>query len=183
MTKRTISIILTLGLSCFASISAFVQSKQRVLIKFELCAKQDDDVGPVVKASWYAVESFGKLFAPNKNKSQRSEIDQTIAPSSVEETLRRIEDDNARSYFLSGEVDKLIYSENCIFSDPFVAFEGRDRFVSNLSNLGSFISDYDAKMLDYKVLDDGLTVQTKVRIFSVFQVCSLCRSLGVGQAG
>lgn len=59
-------------------------------------------------------------------------------------------------------MDKLIYNEECVFSDPFVAFNGRDRFVDNLANLGSFITEYDARMLGYTVSDDGLKVVTKV---------------------
>lgn len=40
---------------------------------------------------------------------------------------------------------------------------GRDRFIDNLSNLGSFIKNYDAKMISYDVNADGSEVNTKVR--------------------
>jgi hypothetical protein len=72
--------------------------------------------------------------------------------------------DNDRSYFLSGEVDRLIYDEDCVFADPFVAFNGRDRFIDNLANLGSFITNYDAKMLKYDVEKDGQEIVTKVMV-------------------
>lgn len=137
------------------------------LVNSRLCAEKNDlessEINPVAKASWYAVETFGKIFAPKDDKKGLT-IDQTKPPSSVAETLQRIEEDNSRSYFLSGEVDKLIYDEKCVFSDPFVAFSGRDRFVDNLSNLGSFIIEYDAKMLNYSSSDDGLTVKTRVMV-------------------
>ena len=45
-----------------------------------------------------------------------------------------------------------------------MAFAGRDRFVDNLQNLGSFITDYDAKMLDYEVNEDDSIVQTRVMV-------------------
>jgi len=163
-TPTTLSLVAVLPM--IASTFAFVQTKPS-LISTRLAAEQDKspaDINPVAKASWYAVETFGKLFAPSDKNTQQSEVDQTKSPSSPAETLRRIKDDNDRSYFLSGEVDSLIYDEECVFSDPFVAFSGRDRFVDNLSNLGSFITDYDAKMLDYTVSDDGLTVDTKVMV-------------------
>ena len=143
---------------------AFVPTKT-LFGSTRLSARQDKsptDLNPVTKASWYAVEAFGKIFAPNDSNVQKSKIDQTKPPTSPAETLRRIKDDNDRSYFLSGEVDSLIYDEECIFSDPFVAFSGRDRFVDNLQNLGSFITEYDARMLNYAVSDDGLVVDTKV---------------------
>ena len=78
--------------------------------------------------------------------------------------MARIQQDNQREYFLSGRVDKLIYDESCVFADPFVSFEGRDRFVENLENLGSFITAYSVKPLDYTVDDDGLTVTTKFMV-------------------
>ena len=150
---------------------------QSTFNRYELCRlfEQDDNEGeqqvknPFVKASWFAVESFGQIFGTNKMKSKlndekaESEIDFSIGPSSLEEALKRIELDNARSYFLSGEVDLNAYDEECIFADPFVSFAGRQRFVDNLANLGSFITKYDAKFLGYDVLEDGYQVQTKVR--------------------
>jgi hypothetical protein len=178
-TPTTLSLVAVLPM--IASTFAFVQTKPS-LISTRLAAEQDKspaDINPVAKASWYAVETFGKLFAPSDKNTQQSEVDQTKSPSSPAETLRRIKDDNDRSYFLSGEVDSLIYDEECVFSDPFVAFSGRDRFVDNLSNLGSFITDYDAKMLDYTVSDDGLTVDTKVsllysKIKTIFDLPKRC---------
>lgn len=52
-------------------------------------------------------------------------------------------------------MDRLCYAEDCVFSDPFVSFEGRDRFVDNLQNLGSFITEYDVKQLGYDVVQEG----------------------------
>jgi hypothetical protein len=72
--------------------------------------------------------------------------------------------DNERYYFLSGTIDELIYSEDCTFADPFVSFKGRDRFVKNLSNLGSFITEYKVKQLDYTVSPDDNAVITKFMV-------------------
>lgn len=130
-----------------------------------------EDMNPVARASWYAVEVFGKVFGGKKTDSSlldnfvnpgKVTVDLTRPPESLEETFERIQLDNDRSYFLSGEVDKLIYDEQCTFSDPFVAFDGRDRFVDNLANLGSFITKYSARMLDYTT--EGTTVNTRVMV-------------------
>ena len=136
---------------------------------------------PFELASWYAVEAFGKAFGSkrsvdNVNDDQEitESIDLTKPPSSLEETLKRIKLDNDRSYFLSGEVDSLIYDEACIFADPFVAFSGRDRFIENLSNLGSFITNYDAKMIKYDVEGDGREIVTKVSFFFVSIIFDVC---------
>jgi hypothetical protein len=105
---------------------------------------------PFTKASWYAVEAFGKVFGtPDRDDIGANAIEYDKPPESVEETMRRIRADNDREYFLSGKVDALIYDNECIFADPFVSFVGRDRFVDNLRNLGSFITKYSAKLLDY----------------------------------
>lgn len=125
---------------------------------------------PLELASWYAVEAFGKTFG-SKNKREDAttttnscDIDLNRPPSSLDETLKRIQLDNNRSYFLSGEVDRLIYDEQCTFADPFVSFDGRDRFIDNLANLGSFITNYDAKILKYNVEKNGEEVVTKVMV-------------------
>lgn len=121
---------------------------------------QDDDMNPVTKASWYAVEAFGKVFGDKDKVVAQNNLD--LPPQSMKETFERIQLDNDRSYFLSGDVDKLIYDEDCVFADPFVSFSGRDRFVDNLQNLGSFITKYDAKMIDYA--EDSNSVQTRVMV-------------------
>ena len=84
-----------------------------------------------------------------------------------DETIQRINDDNDRYYFLSGEIDSLIYDVDCIFADPFVSFSGRDRFVQNLQNLGSFITKYDARVLKYSPVtyEDSIPIiETKIMV-------------------
>ncbi len=141
----------------------------------------DKNKNPFERASWYAVEAFGKAFGSKRSVdivNDDQEVTESIVftkpPSSLEETLKRIKLDNDRSYFLSGEVDSLIYDEACTFADPFVAFNGRDRFIENLSNLGSFITNYDAKMIKYDVEGDGREIVTKVSLFYVLTTCVNC---------
>ena len=127
---------------------------------------EDQSLNPVTKASWYAVEAFGKIFGQkNEAASTTSDIIRPTdaPPQSVQETMARIKTDNEREYFLSGEIDKLIYDEQCEFADPFVSFKGRDRFIENLENLGSFITEYSAKPLSYQELPDN-AVQTKFMV-------------------
>eukprot|EP00557_Chaetoceros_sp_GSL56_P004285 CAMPEP_0176493556 /NCGR_PEP_ID=MMETSP0200_2-20121128/9611_1 /TAXON_ID=947934 /ORGANISM="Chaetoceros sp., Strain GSL56" /LENGTH=258 /DNA_ID=CAMNT_0017891225 /DNA_START=98 /DNA_END=874 /DNA_ORIENTATION=+ len=135
----------------------------------------EQDMNPVAQASWYTVEAFGKLFSPLVSSAaggqqQKQQLVQSVSvntslpPKSARETLERIRLDNDRQYFLSGLVDELIYDEDCVFSDPFVSFRGRSRFVENLKNLGSFITKYDSKVLQYNVSQDGLMVNTKIMV-------------------
>ena len=128
----------------------------------------DGDLSPLTQASWYAVEAFGNIFAKDNSKRKVAQepvvysLDQ--APSSLQETLQRIQADNQRQYFLSGSIDELIYDEDCVFSDPFVSFQGRDRFVQNLANLGSFITEYSAKPIQYDESTDKAVVTTKFMV-------------------
>jgi hypothetical protein len=138
------------------------------------------DMNILTKSSWYAVEWFGNTFGTSsstttdttENKRENSAAAATTAvlppPSSLEETIQRINDDNDRSYFLSGIVDEQIYDKDCVFADPFVSFSGRDRFVDNLKNLGSFITKYDAKVIKYNspvVTEQKIpVVETKIMV-------------------
>ena len=129
--------------------------------------KKSDDTVPdaITKASWYAVEAFGTLFTKaDKDTSTAVAIAMDQPPKSILETQERIRIDNERYYFLSGTIDELIYSEDCTFADPFVSFNGRDRFVQNLSNLGSFISKYDVIPLGSTVTPDENAVVTKFMV-------------------
>lgn len=124
-----------------------------------------EELDPLTKTSWYAVEAFGKMFGSKKEATPTTgSISTDAPPTSLDETLQRIQVDNEREYFLSGQVDKLIYDENCVFADPFVSFEGRDRFVDNLQNLGSLISEYSARPLDYTVGDNAVDTKFMVKL-------------------
>jgi len=167
----------------------FAYQQQHQQISF-LCAGRkraaDDEEDPdneamnlVTKASWYGVELFGKVFGTKTPNTRSTEVRGTVSydltqpPQSFAETVQRIQDDNAREYFLSGHVDTEIYDVDCIFSDPFVSFAGRDRFVENLQNLGSFITQYSARTIPDKkktTVDDDppqsetTTVTTRVMV-------------------
>mmetsp|Transcript_22269 Transcript_22269/g.49374 ORF Transcript_22269/g.49374 Transcript_22269/m.49374 type:complete len:264 (+) Transcript_22269:62-853(+) len=108
-----------------------------------------EDMNLLTKSSWYAVEWFGNAFGKSESSSDTAVSQSATPPKSLEETVRRINADNDRYYFLSGEIDSYIYDADCVFADPFVSFSGRDRFVENLQNLGSFITKYDARVLKY----------------------------------
>ena len=125
-----------------------------------------EDMDLITKSSWYAVEWFGNAFG-KKESSETVETRLSSSPKSLDETIQRINEDNDRYYFLSGEIDSFIYDVDCVFADPFVSFSGRDRFVQNLQNLGSFITKYDARVLKYSpVTYEGSTpiIETKIMV-------------------
>ena len=172
--KRYLSLVTLLAL-LFACCHGFTISQRETCStrshSFYYLAKQDKEASeitnnPFTKASWYAVEAFGKVFgSPAKNGvAELAVVDRSRPPSTMQETVQRLQEDNDRQYFLSGTVDELIYAPDCTFSDPFVSFQGRRRFVENLQNLGSFITKYSARPLDYSITDDGTVVETKFMV-------------------
>lgn len=181
--QQFITILVLYDVSAFtvSQGKSIVQLNSQILSTSLTASQKKDDEGtmedmnPLTRASWYAVETFGNIFGKKEggktetNEKDSVQVDLTKSPSSMDEALLRIQMDNDRYYFLSGQVDKLAYTEQCTFSDPFVSFDGRDRFVDNLQNLGSFITNYNAKMLKYDVIqnddDSGITqVKTKVMV-------------------
>lgn len=120
----------------------------------------EQDVDPLTKAAWFGVEVFGKAFGKSDSKS----VVESGPPRSMQETFDRIQADNDREYFLSGEIDSEIYDVDCTFADPFVSFDGRDRFVENLVNLGSFITEYSAKPLEYKTSENAVSTKFMVKL-------------------
>jgi len=57
-------------------------------------------------------------------------------PSSPEQLLERIRDDYVENNYLwTGDIDLSAFEEDCQFTDPTLTFTGRDKFVSNVSNL------------------------------------------------
>lgn len=167
MRTTTPLLALLLLLGSFIGSLAFGVVRNPTRVRDVLQAKIDDEtdrdtLNPITKSVWFGVEAFGKVFGDKTKVDSQTDIDISKPPQSMQETFERIKDDNDRSYFLSGKVDKLIYDPDCVFADPFVSFSGRDRFVDNLQNLGSFITKYSAKMLDYS--QDENTVKTKVMV-------------------
>ena len=104
--------------------------------------KSNSEMDSVTKASWFAVEAFGKLFGSktiSKNVTNDDIYDLTKAPSSLKEAMERIQLDNERSYFLSGDVDVYAYDPDCIFSDPFVSFSGTIHMIFVLFGVDIYI--------------------------------------------
>ena len=169
--RALLSMILNLLLVSICTSFSPSTTRIRTVVSSSLKSNQDDDdevsKNPLELAAWYGVEAFGKIFSSNKSSgtnNNNGSIDMTVPPSSLDDTLQRLKLDSERSYFLSGEVDRLIYQEDCTFADPFVSFNGRDRFIDNLANLGSFITNYNAKVLNYRVENNGAEVNTKFMV-------------------
>lgn len=78
---------------------------------------------------------LGKML---KGDSPASSSDAAGTRPSItwEETKAGIRSDFDDNYFVSGDAAMDVYDPDCEFADPFVSFNGVERFKQNLSNFG-----------------------------------------------
>lgn len=62
-----------------------------------------------------------------------------------EALLASIREDYDVNYFISGQGSMAGYAPDCTFADPFVSFQGVERFRRNVSNLGGLMSQVRAE--------------------------------------
>ena len=130
----------------------------------KLVLRAEDEPNAVTKGAWFAAELAGKAKAALGGAPERGPT--TAPPRSVSEAVDRIKLDYEGPegpYFLTGRMDAGCYDEDCEFADPFVSFNGRQRFEENLSNLaGGFITDSSVRPLSSSL--EGLSYKTKLMV-------------------
>eukprot|EP00892_Ulva_mutabilis_P004237 jgi/Ulvmu1/2185/UM013_0031.1 len=109
------------------------------------------DPGMDLKAAWYGAEIFGKLVG-GKNKPKAAAA--SVEPITWDTALKEVRADFDNNYFVSGDADMVAYDPDCEFADPFVSFNGVDRFKTNLSNFSSVTSDVKVDITDWEELED-----------------------------
>jgi len=111
--------------------------------------EQSESLG--LKAAWLGTELLGRVAGTFRDKAgSNGDAVNDGPPQSLEEASVRLREDYERDYFVSGLVDRELYAPECYFSDPFAGFAGRERFISNLQNLGTFITGAELRMLKYE---------------------------------
>lgn len=78
----------------------------------------------------YGSELFGNIIGFGKSKEHAESGLESSAgePISRTDAVARLKTDFDRFYFVTGQMDLDLYEPDCVFADPFVAFEGRERF-------------------------------------------------------
>jgi len=109
----------------------------------------DRETGPALKALWYAAEAFGAAVGALKPKAAAADATapvETLDPAARMASLRA---DYDVDYFISGKGEMRAYADDCVFADPFVAFEGTARFKANVGNLGGLLRDTRLEILEW----------------------------------
>jgi len=112
----------------------------------------------VQKAAWYGVEAFGKVAGRGNQQESESSAAPVAAMSRSEVLDAILQDYEVNNYFVSGNGDMAAYDPDCKFSDPFVAFNGVERFKQNVSNLGAYLQDVELEILDWREEDSSVDV-------------------------
>ncbi|CAM9136924.1 unnamed protein product [Hapterophycus canaliculatus] len=60
-------------------------------------------------------------------------------------------------------MDLDLYEPECVFADPFVAFEGRERFKNNLDNLGSLMQDVNLDVTSWEEAENSIKTKWRFR--------------------
>jgi len=112
-------------------------------------------LGTTLQAIWSATEVLGNVAAaamnPGIKKKEVSDSEQVRGAVTQEEALERLKEEYVKEYFLSGEMDLSLYENDCVFADPFASFRGKERFKNNLANLGLFIGQSEARLLQLSI--------------------------------
>ena len=130
-------------------------------------SSEDTQAGAGLKAVWYGAEAVGKVVgatktkddadaSPSANAGSTATVDSTGATLTRARALELLREDYDSSYFVSGVGALAAYDPACEFSDPFVAFEGVDRFKQNVGNLGGMMRDIDLKITGWEENEDDL---------------------------
>ena len=112
----------------------------------------DREVGPALKALWYAAEAFGAAVGALKPRNDADAAAAALLDAEVltpAERLASIRADYDVDYFISGKGEMRAYADDCTFADPFVAFKGTARFKANVSNLGGLMRDTRLEILEW----------------------------------
>lgn len=128
--------------------------------------KIDEDASLGLKAAWLGTEAIGWAAGAFRDKATDGVQVATGPPKSLQEASARLKEDYERDYFVSGLIDRELYAPECYFSDPFAGFSGRERFIDNLRNLGTFITGAELRMLNYEEALDASppTITTRLMV-------------------
>jgi hypothetical protein len=119
-----------------------------------------------LKAAWLAAEAAGNIVGAAKGVQAgvQGGAASPTAPSTgrlaFADAARMIRADYDDIYFVSGRGDLAAYAPDCYFADPFAGFTGTARFVRNVSQLGSTLSDVRLKLTSFEEDERAGVVKT-----------------------
>lgn len=123
------------------------------------------DVPWYLQPVWQATEVLGNLASLGRpDEDDDGDAIDRSSPLRWEALVEALRKDYESAYFITGQLDRSIYEEDCEFADPFASFRGLTRFQNNLRNLAPFIEDPKLTLLDFTADEDDLEVRTLVRI-------------------
>jgi hypothetical protein len=112
-----------------------------------------------LKAAWIASEQFGKLLASSETNVNKTKMEGRSASARKldrMEVIAEIKNDYEKNYFVGGIAEMRGYSDDCVFSDPFVSFKGTARFKTNVANFSNALREVDVKVNKIEDVNEGV---------------------------
>jgi len=119
-------------------------------------------VGLGLKSVWWGAEAFGDILGAVNGKRERqarAERAQDAPPLDRPTAIELLKDDYAADYFVSGRGELKAYAADCEFADPFASFRGVDRFLKNVSNLGTQMEGIRIEQKGWEERPDAVVVR------------------------
>lgn len=142
------------ALLCGRSASGFTQAAR--FVRVQPCLAEKEEASLAAKGAWALAEVFGRVAARRDALDTPRTLNEP--PRSAAEVVQRIAADYEKvpPYYLSGNFDRELYADDCLFADDFASFKGRDRFEENLANLaGGFITESWARPIGEPLITDN----------------------------
>lgn len=91
-----------------------------------------EETSPLAKGVVAGLTSLFNILSPQPEVKPR---EYKKARLNDAEIVRGILDDFRRGYLFSGEIEAECYSEDCVFTDPTLSFQGLRKFESNIASI------------------------------------------------
>ncbi|KAJ8760749.1 hypothetical protein K2173_017894 [Erythroxylum novogranatense] len=115
----------------------------------------------VLKLTVSGVTELLRLFSLSNKDRLDTEIyrdgTEEVSVSSIDEVVRILESDYENAYFVTGIFTSAIYTEDCIFEDPTIKFQGTQLYARNLKLLVPF---FDRPSISLRSIEKGVDSNT-----------------------
>ncbi|XP_010419896.1 PREDICTED: uncharacterized protein LOC104705542 [Camelina sativa] len=135
------------GVACQISISSSSSTLRRIGRHRSRCfsGSPEKKAPAVLKWAVGGVSEFLRLFSvassSSSNLADKDISKSEIVARDVDDVMGILRSDYGTAYFVTGIFTSAIYSDDCIFEDPTISFQGTELYERNLRLLVPFLED------------------------------------------
>lgn len=100
---------------------------------------------------------FSVASSPSSIRTNKDKSDSEVTARDVDDVMEVLRSDYGNAYFVTGIFTAEIYSDDCIFEDPTISFQGTELYERNLRLLVPFLEDASIELqnMDKSELSQG----------------------------